>query len=107
MRKTILALFLLILVPLLLIRATSSAPYDPWCDLVEPYGRIDIYDVVDMAGRYGTTGDPGKNVTIVGRASKLAYSVEEVTVAPQGGFMTPWISVDGYAKVTISVATDA
>ena len=36
---------------------TSSAPYDPWCDL-DTDGDIDIYDIVEIAGRYGTSETP-------------------------------------------------
>jgi hypothetical protein len=36
---------------------TSSTPYDPWYDF-NHNGEIDIFDVVDIAGRYGTTGTP-------------------------------------------------
>jgi hypothetical protein len=35
----------------------SESVYDPWCDLDED-GDIDIFDIVRMAGIYGTTGDP-------------------------------------------------
>lgn len=31
--------------------------YDPWCDLDDD-GDIDIFDIVNIAGRYGTTGTP-------------------------------------------------
>lgn len=42
----------------LLVGLTSSASvYDPWCDLDED-GDIDIFDIVRMAGIYGTTGEP-------------------------------------------------
>jgi hypothetical protein len=42
---------------MLLVGITSSAPYDPWCDLDDD-GDIDIFDIVKMAGAYGTTGTP-------------------------------------------------
>jgi len=35
----------------------QTRPYDPWADLDDD-GDIDIYDIVDIAGRYGTTGTP-------------------------------------------------
>lgn len=52
----------LLLTPFL-VGLTSSAPYDPWYDLDEN-GKIDIFDLVRLAGTYGTTGDPGKNVNV-------------------------------------------
>ncbi|MCK4478760.1 hypothetical protein KAU88_09595 [Candidatus Bathyarchaeota archaeon] len=40
------------------INSYSALPgeYDPWCDLNDD-GDINIYDIVDIAGRYGTTGE--------------------------------------------------
>ena len=58
-----LALTAILLLTPILVGLTSSAPYDPWNDLDES-GKIDIFDVVRIAGTYGTTGDPGKNVTV-------------------------------------------
>jgi len=63
MKKRFLALLLIILAPLFLVGVTTSAPYNPWCDMDDD-GDIDIYDVVEMADRYGTTGDPTKNVNV-------------------------------------------
>jgi len=84
---------------------TSSAPYDSWYDLDEN-GKINIFDVVRLAGTYGTAGDPGKNVTLVGRANNLAYT-NVTSVAAGASFVSPWISVDGYSKVTVSLYTNA
>jgi len=64
MKRLIVMLALMFLVSVGFIRTTASTPYDPWCD-IDDDGDIDIYDVVDMAGRYGTTGDSTKNVTVV------------------------------------------
>lgn len=63
MRKTVLALACVLLAPVFLVGITASAPYEPWYDLDEN-GKIDIFDVVRIAGTYGTTGDPGKNVNV-------------------------------------------
>jgi hypothetical protein len=47
----------------LLVGATSSVStagihdYDPWCDFDDD-GDIDIFDIVEIANRYGTTGVP-------------------------------------------------
>lgn len=54
---------LLLLASPFLVQLTSSAPYDAWADL-DADGDIDIFDIVDIAARYATTGDPGKNVTV-------------------------------------------
>ncbi len=45
------------------IQLTSSAPYDPWADL-DGDGDVDIFDVVDIAGRYDTKGDSTRNVNV-------------------------------------------
>jgi hypothetical protein len=74
--------------------------YNPWADY-NGDGTIDIFDIVPVAVSFGATGDSTKNVTIAGHANKLAYSVEEQPVAAGGYFITPYISVDGYSKMTI------
>lgn len=42
---------------ILLVGITSSASYDPWCDLDDD-GDIDIFDIVKLASAYGTSGTP-------------------------------------------------
>ena len=39
------------------IRSQTTEPYDPWYDLNDD-GIINIYDVVLVANKYGTTGTP-------------------------------------------------
>jgi hypothetical protein len=91
---------------LFMIRPIGSKPgigeYDPWNDLNSD-GTVDIYDAINLAGTYGTSGDPTKNVTIAGHANKLVYSVEEQPVPAGGYFLSPSISVDGYSKMTVSI----
>jgi len=56
--KMITALLAVVLaVSMVLVGVTSSAPYDPWIDLDDD-GDIDIFDIVKMAGAYGTSGTP-------------------------------------------------
>ena len=94
----------LLLTPFL-VDVTTSAPYNPWYDLDEN-GIINIFDVVALAGTYGTTGNPGKNVTIAGRMSTLAYSFSGL-VEPHMMLSTGWIAVDGYSKLAICLANGA
>lgn len=47
----------------LLVGVTSSAEYDPWVDL-DDSGEIDIFDALTLAGVYGTSGNPTKNVNV-------------------------------------------
>ncbi len=63
MKITSLALLTILFSSMFLIGTTTSIStkgvhdYDPWCDFDDD-GDIDIYDIVDIAGRYGTTGTP-------------------------------------------------
>ena len=64
---------LLLLTPFL-VGLTASAPYDPWYDLDEN-GEIDIFDVVRIAGTYGTSGDSSKNVNVTNWPTSEATTV--------------------------------
>lgn len=77
--------------------------YNPWYDINDD-GKIDLKDYYGVGLKYATTGDPTKNVTITGHANKLAYSVQEQTILAGKTFYSPYISVDGYTKMTVSVA---
>jgi hypothetical protein len=41
----------------------TTFQYDSWADINDD-GIIDIYDLVNMANKYGATGDPTKNVNV-------------------------------------------
>ena len=105
MKKAWFAFACVLVGALLLVNASSSATYDSWSDL-DADGDIDIFDIVKIAGAYGTMGDPAKNVTISGHANRLAYTVT-TTVAASGFFYSGFISVDGYAKVTVCLYSNA
>ena len=63
----------------LLVGLTSSTSvYDPWCDLDED-GDIDIFDIVRMAGIYGTAGDPFE-----GKAA-LEYDSDWINITNKAG----------------------
>jgi hypothetical protein len=63
MRIFSLALAAMLILLALLVGATSSVSttgihdYDPWCDFDDD-GDIDIFDIVEIANRYGSTGVP-------------------------------------------------
>jgi hypothetical protein len=57
MKSITITLTILLIASFVLVGITSSTPYDPWYDFDDD-GDIDIYDIVDIAGRYGTTGTP-------------------------------------------------
>jgi len=78
----------------------SAIPYDPWSDTFDENGKIDMKDIGYMASQFMTSGDPTKNVSIAGRANRLAYS--NWTDIPAGSdFYSAWVSVDGYSKISI------
>lgn len=53
--------------------ATNTNGYDPWIDTNHD-GTIDIYDIIAVASRFGTSGDPALNVTVTNFPSpKLQY----------------------------------
>ena len=54
MKKTYLVFVCVLLAPTLLVGVSSSATCDPWADL-DADGDIDIFDIVTIAGAYGTT----------------------------------------------------
>ena len=58
---------------------TSSTPYDPWYDF-NHNGEIDIFDIVDIAGRYGTMGTP-INTTVLLLELQARIDELEVVVA--------------------------
>jgi len=87
-----------------MVATSNSAEYDPWVDL-NGDGKIDIFDVVGMTSRYAATGNPAKNVTIAGHASKLAFTVETRPVPADSDYVTPWIPADGYSKLTVCMYT--
>ena len=58
-------LSVMVLTSLVLVGVTAQTnPYDPWADLDDD-GDIDIYDIVDIAGRYGTSGIPMNKTTLL------------------------------------------
>ncbi len=97
---------LLLASPFLVHLTTSLGEYDPWLD-TDDSGVIDMRDIGALARAFSTMGDPAKNVTIARRANKLAYSIGSLSLVNGDNFLTPAISVDGYSKMTITIATTA
>ncbi|MGB9134190.1 MAG: hypothetical protein WCC63_01165 [Candidatus Bathyarchaeia archaeon] len=94
----------------LLVGVTASAPYNPWYDLDEN-GEIDIFDVVRIAGTYGTTGDPGKNVSVTNWPPSVNVTVTYATrngslasgLIPLDGSWSTSIDTRGYRAITLTV----
>jgi len=63
LKTTVLAFATIMLASLFFVNSTTSISsrdlgiYDPWCD-IDDDGDIDIFDVVKLASKYGTTGTP-------------------------------------------------
>ena len=89
-----------LLVTPLLVGLTASAPYDPWYDLDEN-GKIDIFDVVRIAGTYGTTGDSGKNVTVTNWPLERALFPENLVL--RGAYF--YAGGSGYRRDLIDEST--
>ncbi len=87
-----------------MIATTKSQQYNPWSDL-NGDGKIDILDVVGVTGIYATTGDPTKSVIISGHVTKQLYNHTEYLSTGSNYFISPWISVEGYSKFSVCIAT--
>lgn len=87
---------------LLMIRPIGSNPelgqYDAWNDLNSD-GTIDIYDAIQFAGTYDTSGNPTKSVVTAGYYRSQGYYF--VTLAPgeMGSFN---ITTGGYKQITLA-----
>lgn len=121
MRKTVLALACVLLAPMFLVSITASAPYSPWVDL-DADGDVDIFDVVTIAGSYGTTGDSTKPVYVTNFpldeegnlnvsmkcATKTIVVVRDFYVSwPATGESIYWIEpidVDGFSEMYVHLS---
>ena len=78
MRKLAFIIFALIISSLFLVNVSISdfppdpeGEYSPWGDLNDD-GNIDLFDIVWIAGRYGTTGTPMNKTELVGLEDRVA-----------------------------------
>jgi len=99
---TLLAMALLTIAFTPLSSQQSVKEYDPWVDYNED-GKIDIRDIATAAIKFGTEGDPTKNVTIVKHATKLIKVAEQVELLPEIVWTSGFIPTDGYSKVTVLI----
>ncbi len=81
---------------------SASNPYDPWLDTNDD-GVINMRDIGAECSAFGATGDPTKNVTIAGHASKLIILARAQLVESATYFTSDVISVDGYSKISVSI----
>lgn len=86
------SLFVLSAIP-----SSSSSEYDPWVDLDDD-GDIDIFDIVQMAGKYGTTGTPINKTALL---LDLQERVEKLETGYVGrpAYDSGWVEVIGAPSV--------
>ena len=107
MRNRTIAIAVLLLAPTFLISVTATVPYDPWCDMDDD-GDIDIYDVVEMADRYGTAGASVNktallyevNGTFTGLLGRIAGVEDSVFALGTQMFFMQEDLVNAYARIT-------
>jgi len=103
---TLFAAVLLTLVFIPLARQQGGGTYDPWLDYNED-GKIDVNELYPLGQTFGSTGNPTKNVTIVGHASNVIQAAVAVTMSPSPSPEFIWdsgaISVKNYSKVTVLI----
>jgi len=98
----LLAIALLTVAFIPLAHQQGGGSYDPWLDYNED-GKIDVNELSPLGQAYGTSGDPTKNVTIVGHATKVIRVVTSVGVPASGSWVSDFVSIDGYSKVTVLI----
>jgi len=99
---TIASLISIVLLTVMLVPTSSQgADYDPWADINED-GNIDIYDVAYEAQRFGTSGDPTKNVNVtnwpVGNDVTVWYTEP---FAPSQMKYSPRFSASGFGHLHV------
>jgi hypothetical protein len=84
-------------------QSSTNGTYDPWLDYNED-GKIDAADLSLLGQAYGASGEPTKNVTVVGHLTKLVRAAVEVSLPPLASWDSDLIWIDGYAKVSILIS---
>jgi len=70
--------------------------YDPWVDYNED-GKIDIKDIATAAIKFGTSGDPTKNVNVTNWPESMSISIPKLTTYANHSFASP----NPYQEVTL------
>jgi hypothetical protein len=76
----------------------STLSYNPWADINDD-GIIDIFDLVNLANKYGTTGDPTKPVVINHNWMEGNFSFD----LPPSRSEAFTISTGGYKTISICI----
>jgi|GEM_PF-7082023 len=97
--KIVTVLFLSVFaVSFLFVGLTSSSPYDPWYDF-NSNGEIDIFDIVDIAGRYGTTGTPVNTTDLLLELQARMETLNATVVALEQRISSLEVETEKHARI--------
>jgi hypothetical protein len=118
MKTLSLSAVIFLVISLCFVNSTTSilnravGEYDPWYDFDED-GDIDIYDIVDIAGRYDTTGDYLKHISLENwlppqPKTLLYYSwpIWWTEGSQSGGTVPPPLYVGNYSRMSVLLELD-
>jgi hypothetical protein len=77
---------------------TSQLQYDPWAD-INGDGKIDIYDIAYSAIRFGSSGDPTRQV-VISRHEAFSQVVNFTVTAP--GYYY-WANTTGFERLSVAI----
>jgi hypothetical protein len=92
---------ILALVFCLNVGSQTTVQYDPWADINDD-GIIDIFDLVNLANKYGTTGDPTKPVIINHNVYQWSTFIQNLAPNAYYYFYNTTI---GFSEMTLYVFT--
>jgi hypothetical protein len=101
-KNYLLAIFLssmiLALVFCLNVGSQTTVQYDPWADINDD-GKIDIKDIAYSSMRFGTVGDPTKNVSVTNWPIATNYLTVTLNVSGGGGIIPNFLSANETANI--------
>jgi hypothetical protein len=88
---------------MLAIRSYAGWPYDPWSDINDD-GKMRVDDVLDVASRFGTDGDPTRNVNVTNWPKSSDVPIWWDHYLADGATATsPVQHSDGYSRLHILI----
>jgi len=87
-------------------KATGVGEYDPWSD-INSDGKMRVDDILDVALRFGSDGDPTRNVTVVNWPNSTDVNVwwQEPLGVSDSVISSPY-SAKGFGQLHILLAGD-
>jgi hypothetical protein len=76
----------------------TTVQYDPWADINDD-GKIDIKDIAYSSMRFGTLGDPIKNVSVTNWPIATNYLTVTLNVSGSGGALPNFLSANETANI--------